>query len=181
MADVDAVTEPMSRSAAVDHFGAWARWWLAGTAADWGYVALSAGLIAGGYFDAWINRHLLVRTWEHALPQAAWAAITIYLGVWAFVSFRRDYDLRTAVPDGYGLAVVGCAVFLAGIVINVWWATAFATDCPRMRSFGRPGSSGIRRMAQSSCPWSLTNCWNSGGLPDHQNCNSRPSWPAKSL
>ncbi len=128
MADVDAVTEPMSRSAAVDHFGAWARWWLAGTAADWGYVALSAGLIAGGYFDAWINRHLLVRTWEHALPQAAWAAITIYLGVWAFVSFRRDHDLRTAVPEGYGLAVVGCAVFLAGIVINVWWATAFATD-----------------------------------------------------
>src|SRR6266571_3249577 len=108
MADVDAVTEPMSRSAAVDHFGAWARWWLAGTAADWGYVALSAGLIAGGYFDAWINRHLLVRTWEHALPQAAWAAITIYLGVWAFVSFRRDHDLRTAVPEGYGLAVVGC-------------------------------------------------------------------------
>jgi hypothetical protein len=111
-----------------DRFGDWVRWWMAGTPADWGYVALSAALIAAGYYDAWINRHFLIRTWEHALPQAAWAAVTLYLVAWGLVGWRRDGRPQSLIPKSYGVAAVGCAVFLAGLVINLWWTDAFGPD-----------------------------------------------------
>jgi hypothetical protein len=128
MATAGAVREPGSAVGPVDRLGAWVRWWFAGTPFDWGFVALSAVLIAAGYYDAWSIRHLSADTWEHALPQAAWAAITLYLGVWTFVNWRRGRSLESVVPESYGLALVGCLVFLTGMVINLWWTTAFGLD-----------------------------------------------------
>ena len=128
MAAADAVSQPGPGSGRADRLEAWARWWLAGTPGDWGFAALSAALIFAGYYDAWINRHLLVRTWEHVMPQAAWAAATLYLAVWGLLLWRRERDQRSVLPEGYGLSVVGCAVFLSGIVINLWWADAFGSD-----------------------------------------------------
>ena len=125
MATLEVVTEPRPAAGPLGRFRAWI---VAGTPLDWGYVALSAALVAAGYYDAWINRHLLVRTWEHALPQAAWAALTVYLGVAAFLRWRRDRNPPSVIPEGYELAAAGCAVFLAGIVINLWWTDAFGPD-----------------------------------------------------
>lgn len=128
MATADAVREPGSAVGRVDRLGAWVRWWFGGTALDWGFVALSAVLVAAGYYDAWSIRHVPVHTWEHALPQAAWAAVTLYLGAWAFLGWRRGRSLESVVPESYGLALAGCSVFLAGMVINLWWTTAFGPD-----------------------------------------------------
>ncbi len=125
VATVDVFGEPAPAVGPVDRLGAWLR---AGTPLDWGFVALSALLIAAGYFDAWSIRHQSAHTWEDALPQAAWAAVALYLAVGAVLNLRRGRDLESAVPESYGLAVAGCAVFLVGMLVNLWWTAAFGVD-----------------------------------------------------
>ena len=115
-------------SSRLDLARAWARWWAAGTALDWGFAALSAVLIGAGYYDAWLNRHPPLPIWEHVPAQAAWLAATGYLGVAGLLAWRRDRHPQALVPAGYGLSVAGCAVFLVGILINGWWSDAFGPD-----------------------------------------------------
>ena len=129
MATVEAVGDER-RASRPDRFAAWIRWWFAGNAFDWGFVALSGALISAGYYEAWINRHPPVPVWQHIPGQAAWLAITVYLGAAGLVAWRRDHehDLRSLIPDGYSLSVLGCGIFLVGIVINGWWTEAFGPD-----------------------------------------------------
>lgn len=105
-----------------NRLGSWLRWWAAGTPTDRGFVLLSAALVVAGYYDSWLVRHPPIPTWEHLPVQAAWLAITMYLGAVTLVSWRRNGRLETAVPEGYGPSVVGLVVFLVGILINGWWA-----------------------------------------------------------
>ena len=128
MATAEAVEEPARSAGRVDRFGAWVRWWFVGTPLDWGFVALSAVLIGTGYYDAYINRHPPIPSWEHAPTQAAWAALTLYLAIWAFVGLRQGRSLDSVVPESYGTAVAGSVVFLAGMVLDVWWRAAFGQD-----------------------------------------------------
>jgi hypothetical protein len=106
------------------------RWWLAGTTLDWGFVALSTVLIGAGYYQAWLTRQnpTNVPSWAGVPVQVAWLALALYLGVSGFIAWRRDRSLRSAVPDGYGLSVVGLVAFLAGIVTNGWWVAALGPD-----------------------------------------------------
>lgn len=115
------------RASRPDRFAAWVRWWFAGNALDWGFAALASALIGAGYYEAWIIRHPPLPAWEHIPTQAAWLAITIYLGAFGVRAWRRDRDgdLGSLIPDGYDLSVAGCVVFLVGIVLNGWWANAF--------------------------------------------------------
>jgi hypothetical protein len=129
MATAEAVGEDVRSPGRVDRFGAWLRWWFVGTGLDWGFVALSAALIAAGYYDAWLNRNAVpIPSWEHAPTQAAWAAVTLYLAVWAFIGLRQGRSLDRAVPESYGTAVAGSVVFLSGMVLDVWWRNAFGPD-----------------------------------------------------
>jgi hypothetical protein len=105
-----------------DRPGTWLRWWTAGTAIDRGFVLLSAALVAAGYYDSWLVRHPPIPEWEHLPVQAAWLAVTLYLGAVSFIAWRRDGRLETAVPEGYGPTVAGLTVFLVGILISGWWA-----------------------------------------------------------
>ncbi len=111
-------------------WSAWREWWLAGTPFDWGFAALSAVLIGAGYYQAWLTRQTYpnVPNWAAVPVQAAWLALALFLGVVSVVAWRREGNAQTAVPDGYGLSVVGLLTFLAGIVINGWWLAAFGTD-----------------------------------------------------
>ena len=97
------------------------RWWAAGTPIDRGFVLLGTGLVAAGYFDSWLVRHPPIPAWEHLPVQAAWFALTLYLGAVSFIAWRRDGRLETAVPEGYGPTVAGLTVFLVGILISGWW------------------------------------------------------------
>jgi hypothetical protein len=126
MALIEAVGEP--RASRPDRFAAWIRWWFAGNALDWGFAGLSTALVSAGYYEAWINRHPPVPAWEQVPGQATWLAITLYLGAAGLLAWRRDGDLRSLIPDGYGLSVAGCAIFLVGIVANGWWTEAFGPD-----------------------------------------------------
>jgi hypothetical protein len=126
MATIEAVGggKPASRP---DRFAAWVRWWFAGNALDWGFAALTSALIGAGYYEAWIIRHPPGPVWQHIPTQAAWLAITVYLGAAVLRAWRGDHDrdLGSLIPDGYDLSVLGCGIFLVGIVFNGWWANAF--------------------------------------------------------
>ncbi len=107
----------------------WRRWWLAGTALDWGFCLLSAGLVAAGYYESYLTRTFIPAPKWAAVPvQVAWFAVTAYLAATAFLAWRRDGRLRSVIPDGYSLSVAGCAIFLVGILINGWWSDAFGPD-----------------------------------------------------
>lgn len=124
MATIEATggAEPSDRA---DGLGGWLRWWTSGTPTDRGFVLLSACLIGAGYYDSWLVRNVLpIPVWEHVPVQAAWLATTLYLGAVSFVAWRRDRQLETAVPEGYGPAVAGLTVFFVGILISGWWADA---------------------------------------------------------
>jgi len=120
MASIEAPsdTEPTNR---LDRLGASLKWWAAGTATDRTFVLLSATLIGAGYYDSWLVRHPPIPDWEHLPVQAAWLAVTVYLGAVSFVAWRREGRLETAVPEGYGPTVAGLLVFLVGILISGWW------------------------------------------------------------
>ena len=128
MATAEAAREDAPSAGRVDRFGAWVRWWFVGTPLDWGFVGLTTALIAAGYYDAWLNRHPPIPSWEHAPTQAAWAAVTLYLAIWSVVGLRQGRSLDSVVPESYGTAVAGCTVFLAGMVLDVWWRAAFGQD-----------------------------------------------------
>jgi len=107
----------------------WGRWWLAGTPLDWGFAVLSAGLVAAGYYESYLTRtYIPAPDWAAVPVQVAWLAITLYVAVSGFLAWRREGRLRSLIPDGYGLSVAGCAIFLVGIVINGWWSDAFGPD-----------------------------------------------------
>lgn len=133
MATIEAAGDE-KRASRPDRFAAWVRWWFAGNPLDWGFAALSTALIGAGYYEAWIIRNAPSLAWQHIPSQAAWLAITIYLGVAVLRAWRRDHDrdVGSLIPDGYDLSVAGCAIFLVGIVFNGWWANAFgpATGVP---------------------------------------------------
>jgi hypothetical protein len=128
MATVDATRDAAGPAGRPNRLAAWVRWWFAGNALDWGFAALSSALVGAGYYEAWINRHPPLPAWEHVPLQAAWLAITVYLSAAGVLGWRRDRDLQSLIPDGYGLSVAGCAIFLIGIVINGWWTYAFGPD-----------------------------------------------------
>jgi len=128
MATVDAVEDPREGSERAERRPSWLRWWLAGTPLDWGYAVLSCIFVAAGYYDSWVNRNLPVKIWEDAPAQAAWIAITAFVAGAGLLAWRRDRRPQSLIPDGYGLSIAGCAIFLLGILINGWWSNAFGLE-----------------------------------------------------
>lgn len=106
----------------------WRRWWLAGTALDWGFAVLGAGIVGAGYYESYLTRNPPTPNWAAVPVQVAWLAVTLYLAVAGLRAWRRDGRLSSVIPDRYGLSVAGCAIFLAGILINGWWSDAFGPD-----------------------------------------------------
>jgi hypothetical protein len=124
LALIEAAGDARSRERS-DRAGPWLRWWTAGAPTDWGFVLLSACLIAAGYYDSWLVRNVLpIPAWEHVPVQVAWLALTLYLAAISFLGWQRDRRLEAAVPEGYGPSVVGLTVFLIGILISGWWSDA---------------------------------------------------------
>ena len=129
MASIGAADDSSLITGPSDRFARWLRWWASGTWLDWGFVLLSTALVGAGYFDAWINRNLRtpLPSWEHVPIQVTWLAVTLYIGGAILLRWRRDRS-DSVVPDGYGLSVLGCVIFLTGIVSSGWWTDAFGPD-----------------------------------------------------
>jgi hypothetical protein len=124
MATAEATHEHESKLGS-ERLPSWIRWWLAGTPLDWGFVILSAVLVGVGYEYAWLTRNRMPLPNGAEVPlQVAWLAVTMFLVGAGVLAWRREGRPRALIPDGYGVSALGCAIFLAGIVINGWWTDA---------------------------------------------------------
>lgn len=130
MAIAEAGDKPGPSPERSDRLAAWGQWWVSGTWLDRGFVFFSTALVAAGYFDAWINRNVKppLPSWEHVPVQVTWFAVTLYLVGAALLAWRREGRLESLRPEGYGLSMVGCTIFLVGIVSSGWWTDAFGQD-----------------------------------------------------
>lgn len=99
---------------------------------DWLMAGLSTVFLGGLYLDGWAHNHGKVDqsffTPWHAFFYAGFALTAIALLVTGAVNWRRGYTRRAALPAGYGLALLGSAVFAAGGVGDLIWHTLFGIE-----------------------------------------------------
>jgi len=109
-----------------------------GTRFDWGFSALGAILVGGGYLDAWELRNPTVHLWEHAASQTGWLLVTLLLAAVGTRNWIRDRRFDSIVPHGYRLSVIGCLVFAGGILVGAWWERLFGPDVIAIPAVFRP-------------------------------------------
>lgn len=84
---------------------------------DWSMAIAALWLSGGIMLDDWYHFHATVETFfepAHALLYAGLFATFAFTGIAALAGRRRGYAWRNALPQGYGVTVLGLAVFLAG-------------------------------------------------------------------
>ena len=99
---------------------------------EWTVVALSTWLMAGAYLDAWAHRHLarletFYTPW-HAVLYSGMLALLIFLATTALRNQARGSEPDRMLPTGYGLSLVGCALFGFGGVIDMFWHLRFGIE-----------------------------------------------------
>src|SRR5438552_3463864 len=99
---------------------------------EWTVVALSTWLMAGAYLDAWAHRHLArletFNTPWHAVLYSGMLALLIFLATTALRNQARGSEPDRMLPTGYGLSLVGCALFGFGGVIDMFWHLRFGIE-----------------------------------------------------
>src|ERR1700757_436236 len=96
VATVEATRDVGPGPSAGARLGRWARWWRGGTTLDWGYAVLCTALIAASYDYAWLTRNTLPLPSGAEVPfQAAWLAVTLWLGASGVLTWRREGALRS--------------------------------------------------------------------------------------
>ena len=92
---------------------------------DWTMVGLCGWFVAGLYVDGWAHHHGKVDdsffTPWHAMLYSGFGAVTTFL---ALMFFRG----RRALPEGYGLSLLGGAIFLGGGVADMVWHILFGIE-----------------------------------------------------
>jgi hypothetical protein len=100
---------------------------------EWGVVGLSTALVVGAHVDSWAHGHIastletFFTPW-HALLYSAFAATTAFLVLCAAWTGARPWNWVKALPDGYGLSLVGCAMFGIGGVLDMAWHLTFGIE-----------------------------------------------------
>jgi hypothetical protein len=105
---------------------------IGGLGYDWLMAGLSTVFLGGLYLDGWAHNHGKVDqsffTPWHAFFYAGFALTALALLVTAAINWRRGVALRAALPAGYGLALLGAALFAAGGVGDLIWHTLFGIE-----------------------------------------------------
>lgn len=95
-------------------------------------ATLSVVYVGGLYLDGWAHNHGKVDqsffTPWHAFFYGGFALTALALVVAALINRQRGAAWRQAVPAGYGLALLGAAVFAAGGVGDLIWHTLFGIE-----------------------------------------------------
>jgi len=104
----------------------------ASKAFEWTVVALCTWLLAGAYLDAWAHRHLtsletFLTPW-HAVLYSGLFALLVFLLATALRNQARGTEPDRMLPTGYGLSLVGCALFGIGGVIDMFWHLRFGIE-----------------------------------------------------
>src|SRR5262245_27383763 len=99
---------------------------------DWLIAALSAWWLSGLFLDGWAHRHVpaletFFTPW-HAVLYSGFAACALALHVTQTRNMRRGYLWRRSLPTGYGLSLVGAAIFLVAGALDFLWHTLFGIE-----------------------------------------------------
>src|SRR5260370_7569240 len=71
-----------------------------GSRFDWAFSVLATLLVAAGYYDAWIDRHLKPQAWAHAPSQGAWLLGAVFLTGTALPRWLRELRPAPILPSG---------------------------------------------------------------------------------
>jgi Tol biopolymer transport system component len=98
-----------------------------------GIAAVLSALIVGGLFlDGWAHNHGKVDetffTPWHAILYSAFAIYAIFLLVYAIRQNRVGYGWRHALPEGYGLSLLGAGIFAGGGILDLIWHSLFGIE-----------------------------------------------------
>jgi membrane protease YdiL (CAAX protease family) len=122
---------PMTRSAPADEDGA-TRPVVRGLLFDGASVALSCWVMIGLFLDGWAHEHQprlesFLTPWHAVLYSGALAQLAL-LGAALGRGRAQGRSWRRAAPSGYGLSLVGAAVFLLAGLADFGWHAAFGIE-----------------------------------------------------
>src|SRR5947208_1458323 len=99
-------------------------WWLTGFLLLWQI---------GAHVDAWYHTHYGFQiesfvTWPHALLYGSWAGTGLVLVLALAGRARRGLPRNQWIPPGYGVALLGVALFGLGGVVDFIWHALFGFE-----------------------------------------------------
>ena len=98
---------------------------------EWTFIVLCTWLLSGAYVDAWAHRHFTFETFFtpwHALLYSGMFSVLIFLAVDTLRNQGRGQPLSRALPDGYGLSLLGCIAFGISGTIDMFWHLRFGIE-----------------------------------------------------
>jgi hypothetical protein len=95
-------------------------------------AAIGAWFVGGLYLDAWAHSHIrnletFFTPW-HGVLYSSFAAIAGYVGAALIRNQASGYPWRRAMPEGYGLSLIGVTIFLIGGLGDLAWHTVFGIE-----------------------------------------------------
>ncbi|MBI3243293.1 MAG: hypothetical protein HYZ49_13465 [Chloroflexi bacterium] len=105
---------------------------LGGLGFDWLMAALGAWLIGGLYLDGWAHTHnpnleTFFTPWHGALYSGFLIQAAVLAGLFVR-NLRRGHSFTAAMPSGYGLSLLGAAIFMVGGVGDMIWHILFGIE-----------------------------------------------------
>lgn len=105
---------------------------LGGLGFDWLMAALGAWLIGGLYLDGWAHTHnpnleTFFTPWHGALYSGFLVQAALLAGLFVR-NLRRGYPFTTALPNGYGLSLLGAVIFMVGGLGDMVWHILFGIE-----------------------------------------------------
>src|SRR5437773_6268250 len=104
----------------------------ASTRFDWAMDMLSTVLVGGLYLDLWAHAHgrtdnTFFTPW-HAVLYSMLAAVGVFLSITAWRRWHRGAPWWESLPAGYGLSLVGVALFALGGGADLIWHVLFGVE-----------------------------------------------------
>ncbi|MHB8588480.1 MAG: hypothetical protein ACYDA0_06470 [Candidatus Dormibacteraceae bacterium] len=95
-------------------------------------IVLASWLVGGVYLDGWAHNHIarletFFTPW-HAVLYSGYASLALFLTITALRGRQRGLPLRLTMPAGYGLSLVGAAIFAVAGVLDLTWHTLFGIE-----------------------------------------------------
>ncbi|HET8842649.1 MAG TPA: hypothetical protein VFN35_14380 [Ktedonobacteraceae bacterium] len=105
---------------------------LKGTLFDWVYLIPCTWLMVGLSLDGWAHNHVpsletFFTPW-HGVLYSGYLASALFLLTVFVLRLRKSSSWQKSLPTGYGLALLGSAIFAAGGVLDLLWHTLFGIE-----------------------------------------------------
>ncbi len=99
---------------------------------DWIMLLLCSWLMVGVYIDGWAHNHFNIidtffTPW-HAVLYSGFLAVAIFLVLMFVRNLRKGYPWWAALPPGYGISILGVAIFGIGGIGDFLWHAFFGFE-----------------------------------------------------